>query len=93
MGTLGEFGKRLTSRKFLVALGTAISSAAAGQWDVTAITVIGYLVAEGVVDASDAYGRTKALNTALDQASDTLDEVEKTLIAEHRALEKTHTEV
>lgn len=54
-----DFIKRLTSRKFLVAVSAMLAAAADGQWHVFIIAALGYLGSEGLGDAVGRYSEAK----------------------------------
>ena len=57
---LANFIKRLTSRKFLLTLGTGLTLYANGQYNELAALVAAYLFVEGAGDAAERYSKPKA---------------------------------
>lgn len=54
-----EFLKRLTSRKFLLALGAFLTAVANNEWMVAMAVVLGYLGVEGANDVVKTRNNTK----------------------------------
>ena len=54
-----DFIKRLTSRKFLLAVAAMLTAAANNQWHVLVISALGYLGSEGAADVVDRYSSAK----------------------------------
>jgi hypothetical protein len=69
MKLIKDFITRLTSRKFLIALGTMATLAANKQWTEFTAAGITYVVAEGGTDAARAYKEAKQLATQLPDIS------------------------
>lgn len=86
MKLIKDFLTRLTSRKFLIAVGTMATLAANKQWTEFTAAGITYVIAEGGTDAARAYKEAKqAINTLPDFApmTDLMDEdreVDKSVI-------------
>lgn len=60
-----DFLKRLTSRKFLLALAASLTFYANGQYTELAATVIAYLGAEGYIDGKREKAQTNAAPQSL----------------------------
>lgn len=60
---LADFIKRLTSRKFLLTLGTALILVANQQWTELVILVSGYVGVEGLGDATQRFAAEKTKQT------------------------------
>lgn len=69
--------KRLTSRKFLLAVGTALTAYANGQYDLAIITVLTYIGIEGLADVVGRFAQQKYVAPVTKQA-----EVSKSLFSD-----------
>lgn len=54
-----EFLRRLTSRKFLLAVAALLTLAANNEWHMFAVTAAGYMAAEGAPDVVTRYSQGK----------------------------------
>ena len=64
---ISDFIKRISSRKFLLALSACLVFYANKQWTELATAVVGYLAAEGFADTAERYQaqKTKATQNVL----------------------------
>lgn len=63
---LADFAKRLTSRKFLLAVSAMAAELANHQWHVFAATAVGYMASEGAADVVGRYSDAKYAQIARD---------------------------